>query len=610
VRVSHLNRFDLYISRMNSNLSDYMELNHQAAAQKKILRPSDDPVGTARVMQHRSNISALDQYQENVDTAKGWLNLADETLMGAMDVLTKCKEMAEQGATGTLSADNREQISFALRQYMDQLVNMSNVKFENKSIFAGHKVTDDAYEKGLMVVSNKNDGINDYVAEVQGNSEKTILVQFTGAAADPATVNTHDIEYRWTEDGGKSWNTDTMAAGASSLNLGGVTVDLHPEYQVNLTDSADTNDNDGTWLYIMPTAVYQGDDENQSTITYASDQAYEAVTEGGFERDVMVEVVSGDLSVPTTLDYRYSYDNGTSWIPGAAGSFTTKGTDPTTIDLPDGRINLSGSGDFAAMAAADRRFTVHADSQPVTQMGADINARAEGTFNKEVVVRIENDVTFGATGTINYVYSTDGGANWSSTRSVNETAAGADLVLPGGIMKLTPKAPANSIAQGDQFIIHPRTAGMELEISQSQSIQVNSIGKDIFGGHYKVGDSHSTRPVYGDDPSKNLFESMGRLVGYLETNNQEGIGNALEDLRVSSENVLNKLAEIGARENRLDNSQRLLETLEFNEVQKLSRQEDADVTELMTRLASKQVTYQTILQSSSMIMNMNLTKFL
>lgn len=595
---------------MNSNLSDYMELNHQAAAQKRILRPSDDPVGTARVMQHRSNISALSQYQENVDTAKGWLNLADETLMEAMDVLTKCKEMAEQGATGTLSADNREQISFALRQYMDQLVNMSNVRYENKSIFAGHKVTENAYEKGLMAVSNKNDGINDYVAEIQGDSEKTILVQFTGAAADPATVDTHAIDYRWTDDGGKSWNTGTMAAGTSSLNLGGVTVDLHPGYQVDLTDPNDTNDSDGTWMYIMPTAVYQGDDENQSTISYASNQTYEAVTEGGFERDVLVEVVSGDLSIPTALTYRYSYDNGTNWVPGAAATFTTSATDLTTIDLPDGRINLSGTTDFGVLAPANRRFTVHADSQPVTQMGSNINARAEGTFNKEVIVRVENNVTFGATGTVDYSYSTDGGNSWSGTRSVTETAAGADLILPGGIMKLTPKAPVNTVAQGDQFVIHPRTAGMELEISQSQSIQVNSIGKDIFGGHYKVGDSQSTRPVYGDDPSNNLFESLGRLVGYLETNNQEGIGDALEDLRDSSENVLNKLAEIGARENRLENSDHLLETLEFNETERLSKQEDVDLTELMTRLASKQVTYQTILQSSSMIMNMNLTKFL
>ena len=42
----------------------------------------------------------------------------------------------------------------------------------------------------------------------------------------------------------------------------------------------------------------------------------------------------------------------------------------------------------------------------------------------------------------------------------------------------------------------------------------------------------------------------------------------------------------------------------------MSSIEDADLTELLTRLAQQQMAYQSILQSSSMIMQLNLTKFI
>ena len=80
IRVTQNRMYDTMTSQMQKNLSAYMESNEQGSTQKKINRPSDDPAGTYRVLTTRNDIEATDQYQSNVDTAKGWLALTDNVL--------------------------------------------------------------------------------------------------------------------------------------------------------------------------------------------------------------------------------------------------------------------------------------------------------------------------------------------------------------------------------------------------------------------------------------------------------------------------------------------------------------------------------------------------
>ena len=71
MRVTHQYRFDFFISNMNHTLSELMELNQKASSQKKINRPSDDPVGMSKILSARDSIKAHTRYQDNIDTAKG-----------------------------------------------------------------------------------------------------------------------------------------------------------------------------------------------------------------------------------------------------------------------------------------------------------------------------------------------------------------------------------------------------------------------------------------------------------------------------------------------------------------------------------------------------------
>ncbi|NDV25147.1 flagellar hook-associated protein FlgL [Desulfovibrio sp. JC010] len=522
MRVSQQMLFNTYVSNMNTSLTDLVETNIQAQTQKKVNKPSDDPVGMARILDHRETLATVQQYRDNIDTAKGWLSLSDTTLTQVSTILTRAKELAEQGASGTLSADNREQISYEARQLFEQMVSLANTEYEGKSIYAGHKVEDNAFvEKLWMTTNDSNVSSRDFT--IAGSSEKTILVQFLDTDdigdADP-------IQYRYSKDGGNTFTTKTLAASATTLDLDGVTLDFDlgtPAVNIPVVgnDPNNTNDTSGTWLWVRPTAEYVGDDADEINV-----------------------------------------------------------------------VRMSGAFPTADVSAA-------------------------GAFTEDVVVRI--DATTGdVDDEITYSYSSDGGVTWNEGNVKPAGAAGSSavLALPDGTFTLDDNG--GVLAVGDQFLIHPDTAAIDVQIQENEFVRINDIGKDLFGGVYqRPGDSAASVVFNGNSMlmdgssgvTQNMFETMGNLVAFLETNNQTGVQQCLDDLNASQKHVLTKAADVGGRENRLAVADRVLSSLELNEKDRISHIEDVDVGELMTKLSQQQIVYEAVLKSSSMIMKMNLLNY-
>ncbi|MFP4671848.1 MAG: flagellar hook-associated protein FlgL, partial [Desulfohalobiaceae bacterium] len=122
MRVAHNMLYESYISQLNKSTSRLQELSEQAATQKKVNRPSDNPVGTARILNYRDSISALQQFQDNISQAKSRLGLTDDTLQQTQDMLSRSKELAVQAANDTLTPENRESIAQELQQIFDQVL--------------------------------------------------------------------------------------------------------------------------------------------------------------------------------------------------------------------------------------------------------------------------------------------------------------------------------------------------------------------------------------------------------------------------------------------------------------------------------------------------------
>ena len=558
VRVSQQMLFSRYVSNMNRSLSELLDLNIKAQTQKKVNQPSDDPSGMVRILDHRDTLRTLSQYQENISTAKGWLGRSDETLLQVSTLITRAKELAEQASTGTYDSDNREQISYEVRSIFEQLIEMANMEYEDKSIYAGQKTDSPAFQQITWMTTNDADFTDNCDFRIDGDASTTVLMQFydtsdAAAVGDSVTFASGNVGVRYSMDGGDTWQTGTvtvdMGAGTAVIGLPntGASVTLSnltgaSAVKANSFDLAGADDSRGTWAWLRPSAQYLGDDND------------------GVE-------VNGFGSGTENLAY-------------------------------------SASGDFE---------------------------------KTEVLVRIDNTSAVSMDQAIDYSYSYDGGISWTTgnTTSADATSNAALLSIPpGGVLNLASNG-SNLLQPGQQFVIRPRTADIEIDISVAERVVLNDVGKDIFGGLYldpdhvlaaggqrvRLSSSNATTvfdtgnqatSVIGSNASytKNLFETMGNLIAFLETNNQEGIQRALENLDRSQAQVLNMTASVGGREHRLEVAEVLVEGLELNEKERLSEVEDVDVAELMTELTQQQIVYEAVLRSTSMIVNLNLMKFI
>jgi flagellar hook-associated protein 3 FlgL len=593
MRVSLRNQYSNFLYNLQKTQSRLMDLNMQASSQKRINKPSDDPVGTGRVLNYRSSLASIDQYRSNIDTAKGWLNLADESMIQTSTLLTKLKGLAEQGASGTMTASDREATSYEVRQIFSQLVNLANTRYEGKSIFGGQKFEGSAFEEALMVYdeSGKSLGL------AEGAGSRSIVVKFVPNGVDSAgdvVLMAAEPACRFSADGGKTWQEGTWSGG--KLNLGGVSLAPRLE-KVTLSAEDSTDMSTGTWLTIAPTAVYKGDHQAQSAVVYTAG-GIDVVAEplGGFERDVRVAVEvdpdnAANLKITATPLGNGAGDPLITSIPA---------TSPCVVETPYGTVRLSGANLVGA------QFDVKSGSTSVLQMGSTINAEGRGLFDGDVMVRVKNVNT--ADSKIIYNYSTDGGTNWSTDRTASILGVNsAELLVPGGKLVLSQRAGASALEAGDQFIIHPQTAAHNVEISAGQYLQLNNIGSEIFGGYYE----HGTQPVFSDsDVGNNIMVTVGKLVAALENNDQQGCAEALDGLKKGHQYFITQLASVGARENRLDVADTVLSGLKLNETERMSNVEDADLATLLTDLANQQLSYEAVLKSSSMIMKMSLVNYL
>src|SRR3954469_16056574 len=76
------------------NRTEMAELQNQAATQKRVTKPSDDPLAATRVLATRSDINSGGQFMKNIQVAKGFLEYSDQTLGELADNLMRAKELA------------------------------------------------------------------------------------------------------------------------------------------------------------------------------------------------------------------------------------------------------------------------------------------------------------------------------------------------------------------------------------------------------------------------------------------------------------------------------------------------------------------------------------
>lgn len=135
------------LRNLNSNLKRMDNLQNQLATGRRINKPSDDPVGISFSMRYRSELSANDQFQRNVDSAKSWLDYTDTMLDQATQVFNRVRELTVQAANSSNPQSALDSIKSEVEQMYSHMVRVGNSEFNGKFIFNGQITNQQPYSE-------------------------------------------------------------------------------------------------------------------------------------------------------------------------------------------------------------------------------------------------------------------------------------------------------------------------------------------------------------------------------------------------------------------------------------------------------------------------------
>lgn len=174
---------------LNRNARTMNDTQLQLATGRKINKPSDDPVGITYSLRYRADLSANEQYQENVDDATSWLEFNDTVLTQTGDVIQRLRELSVKGASGSNPQEALDSINAEVKQLKEQLIDISNSQFKGKYIFNGQQ-----YDVQPYKFATGSDGTPDTSGAASVVTDKGLLNYSVGDSVQlPINITGSDV---------------------------------------------------------------------------------------------------------------------------------------------------------------------------------------------------------------------------------------------------------------------------------------------------------------------------------------------------------------------------------------------------------------------------------
>jgi len=128
------------VMNMQKNKIAYNKYLQQYNTQKKIQRPSDDPTIAVRALKYRTTLAEIEQYLTNIEDATSWMDATETVLKDVDDRLDYMIDYCTQAATGTVNADDRQNIVSQLKEYADYIYEQdANQDYAGRYLFTGFR---------------------------------------------------------------------------------------------------------------------------------------------------------------------------------------------------------------------------------------------------------------------------------------------------------------------------------------------------------------------------------------------------------------------------------------------------------------------------------------
>lgn len=254
MRISSNMVFDQGVRGMGQRQESLYRLQEQLTTNKRINRPSDDPVASAQVQSLTQSRSRTDSFLLNGQAATSALAVSETQLNSAVETIQNVMQLAVQAGNSGLGDQERQMIATQVEASYKQLLSIANADDGNGVyLYAGTRGTTTPFVETAP-------GVVSYVGD-QGQRE----MQIDASRSLPISDNGNDIFMRI-----RNGNGSFVTAG-SATNSGSGTIDpgsvsnsgllTGNNYQIDFTIAAGetryTVLNTTTNVTVVPSTAYQ-----------------------------------------------------------------------------------------------------------------------------------------------------------------------------------------------------------------------------------------------------------------------------------------------------------------------------------------------------------------
>jgi len=161
----------------------------QVATGKRIFKPSEDPIGAARVVELKDILSTNGQYEKNINAARARLTVEESIMGNGTEILQRVRELAIAANNASQTNETRNFISQEIDQLLEEMLDMANsTDGGGDYLFSGSKTNFRPF------VNNENGEF-----EYQGDDTQRNLQ--IGPKRTIATSDSGDFVFRSIKDG-------------------------------------------------------------------------------------------------------------------------------------------------------------------------------------------------------------------------------------------------------------------------------------------------------------------------------------------------------------------------------------------------------------------------
>ena len=625
------------VFNVQRSLQRFFDLQTSLSSGRRINKPSDDPLGTLRDLDFRSELSKISQFQSNIGEGQNWLNSYDSIVNDVGTLLVDVKELAVGMANSTADSVRREASADDVQAIFDRIIQLTNTQLSGRMMFSGFRTKtppfmvsangvtyqgdtgrlDFEIDNGILETVNLN-GADSFLGKVGvlgedaelnvGLTLDTLLVSLnSGNGVDQAvgtfTVTDHNLNITSTVDISAATTVDdAITAINNQFVLDGIDI------TVSLGEEGNNLKLDTTQSGLISTFTSLDVLNNGLGVNLPLGEI--RVTDGGGIDEFV------DLSAATTVGETITAFNGhmvAAGYPAVTLSVNGAGTGFQIDDASGPPLGLSVENASANDDTADL-LGITGDVG-ASLVGQDLNPQvlfeiAETTGSTAADLGILGTFQFDSPGQdVNPQLTVDS----KLTDMFNRLGPGNDrFIMWQGDRSLTVDLTDPTLVTVQDVLDYVNNSSLDVTAEINADGTGIKIDNDDPNRSFLIQDLDGGRAarkmgLYG---SSDMMGTLLVLMDALRNDDGDSIGRMIRDIDSSVTQALDVRATVGAMSLRFETTATRLSDMELSFTKLLSDVEDADLTTAITDLATLENNYQAALMAAAKIIQPSLLNFL